>query len=398
MNPTDRNPFDRFAARALRGGVLGLKKVTGLFRKQAALPENPERILAVKPWGLGALILATPALAALRKRFPAAELTLLTQKNLDTLYDNAGLYDRVSAWDADELRALPHALRRFRAEAAELRYDLAVNLDGLGELACLLTHLSGAPATAGLVPGGERRGYTAPVELDETCHAAQACLDVAQAVGAEAEIVPPLPPKLKSAELEQARDTLRQWGVDSHSPLVGLNMNAGGFAPRRAWPAEKFVLLAEFVEELGGYKTVFFGSAEEERFVSRHVKHMHLQPINLAGRTSVRQLAALLAQLHLFVSCDSGPLHLASALGVPCVGIYGPESPRRSGIAEGEKAAVVWRKPECGPCVSFLRGELKPCQRGEECVREITLETVRRVVTDLLDHLADPENPPWLGE
>ncbi len=397
MDPADQRMFDKFAARVLRTSVLGVKRVTDVFRKRAQeIPETPARILVVKLWGLGALVWASPALRALRRRFPDAEITLLTRKGLETLYDATGLYDRSISWEAGTLGELPQAVRLFRDRVREPGFDVAVNFDGVSELAALLTHVSGAATTAGFVPQrGRRRGYTVPVVLDLGSHAGETFLDLAKAVGARPTEVTPVPPRLRRGEREQARATLRQWGGSPHTLLVGINMNASEFAMHRAWPGEKYVLLAQAIEEMGEYKTVFFGSPAEERFVSRHVKHMDSPPINLSGRTSVRQLAALLAELHLFITNDAGPLHLAAALGVPTVSIFGPESPERFGPPATEQHAVIWRKPACGPCLSFLQGRVRRCTHGEVCVREITLDQVRAAVQDMLEHLSDPEEPPW---
>jgi len=397
MNPADRRLFDRFAARVLHTSLLGVKRVTDVFRKSdTALPASPEHVLVIKLWGLGALVCASPALAAIRARFPEARITLLTGKGLESLYDASGLYDRSLAWDAEGLRELPRAIRTFRDRLCQAPCDLAINLDGASHLAALLTQTSGAAATVGFVPPGSRRqGYTVAVPLDLGGHASEAYLRIAAAVGADTDDTALVPPRLRTGEREHARATLRQWGIDEHTLLIGVNMNASEFAVRRAWPAEKFVLLAQTLEEMGEYKTVFFGTPAEERFVSRHVKHMDSQPINLAGRTSVRQLAALLAECHLLITNDGGPLHLAAALDIPTISIFGPESPERFGPPEREHHAVLWRRPKCGPCVSFLRDTVAPCSQGEECVREISIEDMRHAARDMLEHLSDPDEPPW---
>ncbi len=399
MNSWNQRLFDKFAARVLRKGVSGVRRITDIIRKPVTtIPKNPERILVIKLWGLGALVCATPALRVLRQRFPTAQITLLTAKGLDTLYDGAGLYDRVIPWDASSLRALPRTVRRYREAAREEEFDLALNLDGLNNLSALLALVSGARATVGFVPRGgrRRRGYTIPLPIDLSLHATRLFLQLTAAVDATSKNRALVPPPVRTSEREQAGETLREWGVDEDTYLVGINMNSSEFAMRRAWPAEKFVLLAQSLEEMGEYRTVFIGSAEEERFVLRHVKHMDTPPLSLTGCTSVRQLAALLTHFHLFISNDSGPLHLAAALNVPTVSFFGPESPERFGPPRNEKHAVFWRRPRCGPCVSFLAGSVSPCHLGDECLREISIEAVLGVVNDMLDHLADPEAPPWL--
>ncbi len=398
MNPADRRIFERFATRVLHTSMLGVKRITDVFRKpETRIPQSPDNILLVKLWGLGALVCSTPAMAAIRQRYPDAGITLITQKGLEHIYNATGLYDTVISWDAANLHEVPGAIRSLREEIRDRQPDIAICMDGLSSMSALITHISGAKATIGFVPhNGKSGGYTVAVPLDLGCHATRAFLDLAKAAGAQSEDTELVPPNLLTNEREAARLALRQWGLDEYTLLIGINMNAGEFAMRRAWPAEKFLLLAQAIEEMGEYKTVFLGSTSEERFVTRHIKHMDSLPVNLAGRTSVRQLAAILSELHLFISNDSGPLHLAAAMDVPTVSIFGPESPERFGPPKSEKHVTIWQKPECGPCVSFLSQTCRSCIHGEECVRSITIESVREAVADMLEHLSDPDEPPWL--
>jgi ADP-heptose:LPS heptosyltransferase len=373
---------DHFAARVLRGGLFGVKRITDIFRKPATeIPEAPEKILLLKLWGLGELVLSTPSLLAIRKKFPQAEITLLTTRPLMPLYEDAGLFDKTVVWEDAQVRELPARLRAFRREMRENNYDLALNFQPLSNLAALLTYFSGAAATVGfLPPGGSKRDYTLSVPFNAEVPVREAFYDLARVVFCEGEPAPPVSPKLKVTELQQATATLHNWGVDKHTYLVGVNINPRPQSPFTTWPAEKFVLLAQAIEEIGEYKTVFFGTREEERFVSRHVKTMQTKPINLSGRTSIRQLAALLTRMQLVVSANSGTLQLAAALGVPTVGVFGDEPPLRYAPEITERHEIVWR------------------ETAESLEQDLSLDEVRVAVSDMLDHLSDPEQPPWLEE
>ena len=259
MNPADRRIFERFASRVLHTSLLGVKRITDVFRKPAtSIPRSPRTILLVKLWGLGALVCSTPAMATIRQRYPEARITLITQKGLDHIYDATGLYDNVISWNAANLQEVPRAIRSLREEIRDQPPDIAICMDGLSSMSALITQISGAKTTVGFVThGGKSGGYTVAVPLDLGCHAIRSFLDLAKAADAPSEDTELVPPSLLTSEREAARASLRQWGLDEHTLLIGLNMNAGEFARRRAWPAEKFLLLAQAIEEMGEYKTVF---------------------------------------------------------------------------------------------------------------------------------------------
>lgn len=370
--------YERFAHKVLMGGVRGMRRVTRFLRRgETDLPEDPKRILVVKLWGGGGFLCATPAMQALRNHYRGARITLLTVQGLGSLYRSGELFDEVIAWEAETLSALPGAIRQLRDRARGKQFDLAVNLDGTSEMAALLTLVSGAPATTGFVPrGAGSRGYTLAVPIDTGEDAALTFLDLPREMGLTVPAPAPVRPKLTSAETMHAEGVLQNWGLDEHTQLIGINLDTTEELLERGWPAEKYVLLAQAIEEMGGYKTVFLGTPDEDRFVARHVKQMHTKPVNLVGRTSLRQLAAILTKLHLLITSHTGPLQLACTLDIPTLSILRPEKARWFGPPPSERHAMLVRDTD--PSV------------------ELSIDSVRKVLDDMLDHLADPENPPWL--
>ncbi len=351
---------------------------------------EPRRILLIHLGGLGALITASPALAAIRQRFPSAEIALLTCRPLETLYAENGLYNTSIVWHNNGWLTLFGNLLAFRAACRRSPFDLAINLDGLSATARLLTLASAAPTTLGFLPANIRRPpYSRYVSLTATKGAAQAYEAMVSCLGATAprSLVAP---RLRSSEEEEARAWLDS-AEARNKAWVGINMNAGDFALYRAWPPEKFAILAQMLADRFGCRLLFTGVANEETYVSRHIKHLNASLLNLAGRTSVRQLAAVLKLLRLFISVDSGPLHLAAALGVPVVGIFGPESPKRFAPLVNGPAAMLWQEPACGPCLSAFTVERRRCLAGAACVRTLPVATVFATASDLLASLPRQE-------
>ncbi|MFH0911136.1 MAG: glycosyltransferase family 9 protein, partial [Planctomycetota bacterium] len=357
---------------------------------------SPKKILVIKLWGLGSLALAGRALLSLRKGHPAASITLLTTPECLPLYAENGLYDGTLSLDLDASGSTKDAVGSLATRITERGFDLTVNLEGLSDLAALLAGKSGAPATVGLV--GDRglpEPYTRPVSFLPEGHVEDLFYACARAAGG-AEVEPGLVrPVLREKERAFASHLLAGAGVDQYTLLVGLHVGAGPFQRHRAWPVEKFALLAQFLEEESEYRTVFVGGKEDVRSADRCLMLMARPGLSFAGGLSLRETLALLERLHLFIGNDSGPLHLAAALGVATVGLFGPESPARVFRRRDERHAAVYRPRACSPCTSLLGMEQGLCKEGGRCVSDLPVEEVRAVVMDMLDHLSDPEEPPW---
>jgi ADP-heptose:LPS heptosyltransferase len=403
--------LDRRAGGLSRSGTERLRRITdplvrrfGRARPTAegpaplSLADPPRRVLILKLWGLGNLVLAGRALQSLRTAWPEATITLLTTPGCDRVYDANRLYDETILFDPEDGR-LARLLTDVQDQLLERQYDLAVNLEGISELARALTLRSGAKATVGLAREEEGNGgYDGAASFQPGCHVEDLAYSCARAAGG-AKVPPGLVrPQLRSQERGFCEEILNRFGAEAGELLLGIHPGIGDFAPERAWPAEKFALLAQQLEGEPEFRTVFFGGPGEERTVKRAARLMEEAPLNVAGALSIRQFMAFLERLHLFIGNDSGPAHLAAAMDIPTVTIFGPESPARVGRRSSERHATVYRRTGCSPCVSLFGLQRGCLTCGGECVAGITVEEVSNVAHDLLDHLSDPDEPPWMSQ
>jgi len=379
MLPSDLDPLGRLAARFS----------SLLFRsgRGRPFPDDPRRILLLVPSGLGALICASPAFAALRRRFPQAMLLLGAPRGFEPLYEGAGLFDRFLPCDPPR-RGIAAAAREFSRRARTEGVDLTFLFAGFGPTERLYARAAGAPVV-GLVRGPEDRpGFAHGAPWRSDAHAVGLFLDLAEAAGAKTDDPALIPPRLRSSDREEIRTWFREAGCDRAKRRIAFHPGAGAWAPRRAWPVEKFALLAQRCAETGA-ATIVLGSPEDATRISRRFKQMASPPLDLTGRTSLRQLAAALAEVDLLVANDGGPVHLAAALGVPTVAIHGPESPSRFGPPDRIEHHVVSTVPPCGPCVSFFAGIHHECGRGEACLQELPVARVLAAVRETLQWLDD---------
>jgi lipopolysaccharide heptosyltransferase I len=337
---------------------------------------EPRRICIVKPSSLGDVVHAFPVLHAVRARWPEARISWVINGSLRGLVDGHPEIDEVIAYDRGRVGFTPDGVRTVSSLLDRLRrgrFDLTIDLQGLLRSG-LMTAATMAPARVGL--RGSREGafwfYThqlaGPIG---SCHEVDRLLQVAEAFGADISR-----PRFVLAVSGQDRDWARRVLEPVPKPRVVLNPGARWMTKR--WPPEHFAVVGRLaVAELGA-GLVAVGASEDRPLVdSIRTALGPIGMLDLCGKTSLPRLAALAAEADLFVSNDTGPLHLAAAAGARVVGIFTCTDPGRTG-PYGDRARVVASKIGCA--ASYL----KTCDRLD-CMTELTPARVWRVVREGLE-------------
>jgi heptosyltransferase-2 len=338
----------------------------------------PKRIVVLTRAGLGDAVYAIPALRALRRRFPTAHITVIT--------GNRGypLLQRCPYLDTLLLRHLETGLLGKLREIVRLRkgrYDLAVILDNSDEKT-LHTFLAGIPRRVGGVKRYFGRLLTDPVPVDPNAHQIN---DLNRAV------VERLGCDVSDWRLElfpdpKAHDSLAgklvQAGWRGERPVVGIN--PGASAPNKQWFPERFAQVADALIE-SGVRVVLFGAKSDLPQVQGVLEAMTHAPINLAAQLSLDELIVCLGMLDALISGDTGPSHLAAAMGTPVVGLFGPSSARHFAPI-GERHVILDRSALCAPTCSFwtCRGD------NRACMRAITVPEVLDATLRLLTQYPSP--------
>lgn len=359
------------------------------------LPGPVRRITVLRCNALGDYLMATPALAALRARFPDAELTLLGARWHERfLAGRPGPVDRVRVLprveglagqpgDAPPAAELPGFLAAARAE----RPDLAVQLHGGGGASNPLVSALGARRSIGL------RAVDAPA-LDASVPyryyqpEADRFLEVVRLAGADG---PARYPTLAVTAAERGAAAALLPGT---GPLVALH--AGATDPRRRWPAERFAALVDALAVLGA-GAVLVGSPADAPVSAAVLAAARAPVTDLTGRTGLGTLAAVLARCAVVVANDSGPLHLARAVGAATVGLYwcGNAINAAPATRSRHRPLLSWtlRCPECGVDCSTAGHPHRPgegCDHRPSFVDQIPVREVREEVSDLLARVPVP--------
>lgn len=293
---------------------------------------------------MGDTVVASPLLRAARRAFPDARITLLTGPAAVTVLAGCPYVDRFVSYDpyntqrgALALLGLTRALRR------EGRPDLCLVADRSFRSA-LFALLCGGRVRAGFASEGRSRLLTHPVPYHGEKHETECYLDILRAVAPEPEGEPYDPtPQLwvTDGEREDARQMLAERGVAPGTPLVGMQPAAHD-ALVREWGAERFACVADRLARERGMRAVLLGSADERPVSERVAAAMTHAPLILTGETGLRQALAAISHCRLWIGNDGGLLHMAVALGLPTVGIFGPTKAVRWGYPPPHRTMVVY--------------------------------------------------------
>lgn len=314
---------------------------------QGAPPEvsRIKRILVLQLCPIGDTLFGTPALRALRRRFPDAHIADVTwAANREVLEGNPHL---------DRLILCPSALKlpRILSALADEDFDAVVGLSNIGSWLALFTR---AAVRVGFNSQTLGRFYTAPVPDRRDRHAVDYCLDVVAALGAE--------PDGRWMELPLT-DRDRQWAWRFLQPDTGAGpplrvaIHPGGrHFPAKRWPPAGFAHVADYLAGQYGAQVVVVGGPDDVELAEEIADACRLaDPLVAAGRTGLKQTAAILEQCDLFIGNDSAPMHMAQAVGTPVVALFGPTDPGNFGPL-GPHDVVVRKALPCSPCFRWLGG------------------------------------------
>ncbi len=345
-----------------------------------------KRLLIIKLISVGDVLFTTPAVRALRLGFPRAHLTYLVGSwSKGVIEDNPNL-NEVIVYDAPR-----HSSDRWRAWLSTLsclrrlrrkRFDLAVIFHRTS-FAGLLALLAGIPNRVGFDYHGQGRFLTRKVAYEVGKHEVDRYLDVVRCLGlSPAGLWTEM--QVGDNERDYASELLRANGLKPGDKMVavlpGGGKNPGTFMPTKRWPADRFARLIDEMVRRFQVKVLLVGGPGDEEVINDVISQIQSPAVNLVGKTTFKQLAAVLQRCQLFIGGDSGPLHIAAAVGTSTVGIFGPSDPRLV-APRGKQHLAIWKHVPCSPCYrpDTVTGgqDFSSCFEGSlECMKEITVNDV----------------------
>jgi len=338
---------------------------------KAVDPQKVFSILVVSTTGLGDTVLSTPAIHAVRRTFPQAKITGHFHKKYIDLFNGHPHLDQVIAYEGTYNRRYKKFLSTIKAFRKE-KFDLVFIFHGNDPQAVPMAYLSGAPVILRRPSTGKFAFLLSNPQGEEDYfseHAIIGRLKTAQLAGCPVDdrrmILSP-----KAFNFDELNKFYRAIGLPADSPKVAFQ--PGASYAYKCWPESRFIDLGRKLLKKDPRLTILIlGNRKEKQLCNRIFKGMDSPRVfNLAGKLSIGMITALIKELGLLVTNDTGPLHIAIALGTKTVSFFGPTSPDLFGpLQDLERHWVFYQKPDCEPCL------LKKCP-DPHCLTRLPVDTV----------------------
>ena len=347
---------------------------------------KPRSIVVIKPCCLGDLIMTTPLLNVIRQAYPSATITYVAgswskvipehHPAVDTIIDSGtiGIAGRYNLYD----------YMKFARQLRRHHFDMAFVLDR-SPMMTLLPWLAGIPRRVG--PDSLGRGFSltdrVPVSSSpkQLQHQAEIYLDLARAIK-----LPVHEPRMSFIPTAPERQTVTPATRKRIAIFVGGGNNPGMALTAKRWPLERYRVLAQQLIQKLDAQILLIGG-ESDMALNQQLQNELDAPddtvLNITGQTSLGELAAQLEQCVLFIGNDSSPMHLAAAVNIPVIAIFGPTSPSEYGPypLNDPQHIAIWRHPTGQPC--FFLGKMQSCTNCT-CMQAVTVEDVWEAVQRLI--------------
>jgi heptosyltransferase-2 len=330
---------------------------------------------------VGDAIMALPALRTVRSRFPEAKIAILARPYVADIYRDQDVCDQLIQYDSQERHAGILGRERLAIELRVLQFDVALLLQNAFDAAWLAWR-AGIPERIGYSRDGRSFLLTKAVQVPKPGvippHEKFYYLELLRRAG----WIDSLPEErfislnVSEQSRNRAADFLVQSGARPDSLRIAIGAGAS-YGSAKCWSPSRFAEVVNRLQAQTNADIILFGTVAEAPVTRAISSEMCRPPIDLTEKTAIADLPALLSQCHLFIGNDSGAMHVAAAVGLPVVAVFGPTDPYGTSPVT-PRCTIVQQKPYCSPC--FLRY----CPTDHRCMQTIT--------TDMVEAAAKP----WL--
>lgn len=338
------------------------------------------RILIVRTDRIGDVLLSTPVIKAFRDAYPNAYIAMMVSPYAKDIIDGNPYLDEVITYDKEAAHKSWVGSIKFSFALKKKRFELAVILHPTNRVH-LVVFFAGIPRRIGY---DRKFGFLLTDRIRHTKqlgqkHELEYNLDLVRYLGIQPQdknLFMPIKPESE----HWIEELFKQERIDKCDKLLAIHPDASCIS--KIWPASRFAEAADKLVEKYGFKVLIIAGPKDTAKASAVARNMRHLAINLAGRTRLSQLASLLARCQLFISCDSGPVHIASAVGVPVISIFGRNqrglSPKRWGPT-GKKDQILHKEVGCIECLAHN------CIKDFACLMAISVDDVLNAVDSIVN-------------
>jgi heptosyltransferase II len=335
-------------------------------------PKN--NILCIQLWGIGETVLTLPAVEKIKNKYPKKKLSVLTTSRNSAVYEDQLFVDEIITINISIISVVSFIFGNFR------KYEMVFDFEEYLNISSLIAFMTGC-STYGYGHGLRGAIYDFKAEYDDTKHVVSTFLDLARLIDKDAKD----PNRL--TELKGPLNFDSGLNLKENNKVIGICSGAAESGRSRIW--SNYSELAERILKKDSITTIaFIGTLNEKESIDKiieKIKHegKNERIFNLAGRFTLHELFAFIKQCDLFISNDTGPMHIAAAQGVWTIGLFGPNLPERFGpygiSRDGRNNISIYKKTDCSPCINVHLGSIKECDNAV-CMKRITVDDVMRYI------------------
>jgi lipopolysaccharide heptosyltransferase II len=359
--------------------ILVIKVVIDFFNTigmKKNLPHaKPERFLVISTTGIGDTLWGTPAIRALKEKYPLSYIGFLTNPHgIELLKGNPNI-DELFVFHRGfkGLSSLPGLLKSLR----EKKFEVIFIFHASDRIIWPLAFFTGAGKIIGITANTKGLDFilTNPISLSDNLHGIEMRLELIKEVDAIAE-KKFIDIYLNNDDREWAEQFLKNKKINTDSPVTGLH--PGAQKEYKCWPKENFINLGNEIIKRFNCLVIVTGNNEEKPLANRIASQMS-NAISVAGALSIRETAALIEKMDLFITNDTGPMHMAYALKTPTIALFSPTDPVLCGPYKAQgKFKVIYKQVICNPCKG------KSCDKPK-CMEQIAVTEVLESAGSLLN-------------
>lgn len=377
--------IDRHIIKHLVWLLNGLVRVVGkILNLNHDLKRDFERVAVAKYKGMGSILQATPLLNSLRTKYPNAEITFISTNSNKAFLETLPMIDKYIFLDDGSFFKLLLGFPKLIFQLLRQRFQVFIDLEIYSHFSSLITTLSAAQNRFGyyMQSGKYRHGtYTHLIYFNPKASMSQVYLQMARLLHCE-NINPELY-NYKNLSVNSEKIKLEK-------PYIVINPNASDLRLERRWPSNSFIELSNVLSQSHpDHALIFVGAPSEANYTTAICALSTNNKVeNLAGKTSLDELIAIIKDADFMISNDTGPLHIAFACRTPAIGLFGPISPRQFDIPK--ESIALYKNVYCSPCVHEF--DVPPCNGNNVCMQNISVEDVLNNVEKLTDSSRNEES------
>ncbi|PIN70369.1 glycosyl transferase [Candidatus Woesearchaeota archaeon CG11_big_fil_rev_8_21_14_0_20_43_8] len=325
-----------------------------------------DNILIVRLWAIGETILVLPMIERLRKEYPKAKISVLTTPRVKEVFESVGFIDEIMVlgWDNRKL---------FK------KFDMVFDTEPFLRISAIMAWFTGKKII-GFDGSVRSLLYSVRVPYNDRQHVVQVYLDMLREIGIKAEA-----DRLVKLMFDANDESIaKQLVVRLKKPIIGICATSAESAGSRRWPQERFAELSDQLIKDFQASIIFFGIPSDEKYNDEIIDMISESKnvLNAAGKTTLKQLYALIERCDLVVSNDTGPMHISAAMDTKTLGLFGPNTPVRF-APYGSGNESIYIKHQCSPCINVHKGDICDC-RNPICIEAITVANVFRTIKRML--------------